>query len=58
MMTTGGRPHQTLVLAYDARAKTLAIVPAQKAEVFKRRRDQVPDYILKDIEAAKSRIRR
>jgi hypothetical protein len=54
----GGRPRQTLVFTHDPRAKTLAVLLGKTAEVFNRRRDQVPDFILKDIEAAKSSTKR
>lgn len=54
----GGRPRQTLVFTHDVRAKSLAVVLGKTAEVFNRRRDQVPDFILKDIEEAKSRSKR
>jgi hypothetical protein len=54
----GGRPRQTLAFAHDIRAQTLTVVLGKAPEVFKRRRDQVPDTVVKDIAAAKSRAQR
>ena len=50
----GGRHGPTFFFDYDARTNTLTMFQEKKAEVFKRRQDKVPEYILKDIEAAKS----